>query len=240
MKPAKLNTGAKPPTVYSARATQINSLNKTNMKSKKFANTEEGASLILALFNSILRTGHIPAAWRKARVSLIPKHQNAKTAKECRPISVHCVPYRVFTSILDRRLRAKVSSIIGPYQKYLEEKVNSCAMAANLLKAAILNETRARRSVYVASLDISKAFDSLSHESIKDSLTRSDIPLYLARVLIASLKSRRVFKCPDGTVNFLATCGVPQGLAISATMFVLALDAVREPIEAGGIVCKRG
>ena len=207
---------------------------------KQFASKSDGRSKVLAFYNEMIVTGIIPAALRKARVTLIPKKAGAKSASECRPISVHSVIYRVFTSIIDARLRPLIRPQIGEYQKALDAGTNACAKAACLVKGAILNETRASRSIYLASLDVSKAFDSLKHQSIHQAIMAANLPLYIKRLLLASLKSRRIFQCSDGIVNFIASNGVPQGLSISATLFILTLDAVRAPLESGGLVLRRG
>ena len=207
---------------------------------KQFASKSEGRSKVLAFYNAMILTGIIPSALRRARVTLIPKKVGAESASDCRPISVHSVIYRVFTSILDARLRPLISQQVGSYQKALDAGTNACAKAACLVKGAILNETRASRSIYLASLDVSKAFDSLKHQSIHMAIMAAKLPLYMKRLLLASLKSRRVFQCSDGIVNFIASNGVPQGLSISATLFILTLDAVRKPLESGGIVLRRG
>ena len=207
---------------------------------KSFLRTERGTEATLNLFNTILKYGHIPAGMRKARVTLIPKVEGAKELSKFRPISVHNVAYRVLSSLIDKRLKLTATEVIGSYQHALREGENACATAASTIKAAIKNEWRANRSLYVCSLDVAKAFDTVAHEAIYKALVNANVPVYLRRVLLSSLESERVFKCSDGLATLKTTNGVAQGLAHSATLFVLALDKVRSLMEEGGLKCLRG
>ena len=207
---------------------------------KSFLRTERGTEATLNLFNTILKYGHIPAGMRKARVTLIPKVEGAEDLAKFRPISVHNVAYRVFSSLIDKRLKLTATEVIGSYQHALREGENACATAASTIKAAIKNEWRANRSLYICSLDVAKAFDTVAHKAIYNALEDAKVPLYLRRVLLSSLVSERVFKCSDGLATLKTTCGVAQGLAHSATLFVLALDKVKGEVERGGLRCLRG
>ena len=207
---------------------------------KSFVRTEKGIKATLNLFNTILKYGHIPAGMRKARVTLLPKVEGAEELSKFRPISVHNVAYRVLSSLIDKRLKKTVTEVIGSYQHALREGENSCATAASTIKAAIKNEWRANRSLYVCSLDVAKAFDTVAHKAIYNALLDANVPVYLRRVLLSSLESERVFKCSDGLATLKTTCGVAQGLAHSATLFVLALDRVKTHMERGGLRCLRG
>ena len=206
---------------------------------RSFVASEEGSEVTLKLFNTIGNSGVVPREWRRAKVKLIPKKIGAKVNGDFRPISVHSVVYRVFSSIIDRKLRGYALEAIGSYQQCLSN-FNATARSAVLIQSAIANEYMNQRSVFVCSLDIAKAYCSVKHEAILRAMDRAKVPNTLKRLLMNTLKSVRVFECSDGVFSLTTTCGLPQGLAFSTTLFCLVLDTVREPIERSGLICRRG
>ena len=69
--------------------------------------------LLLKTYNWIIKKQEMPPSWREAVISLIPKE--GKNRQECdhlRPISVLNVDYRIFTSILSKRLEKCLPDII--------------------------------------------------------------------------------------------------------------------------------
>lgn len=70
--------------------------------------------ILLKSFNYILQEGEISPSWREATISIIPKE--GKDKRKCgnyRPISVLNLDYKLFTSILARRLEKLLPDLIN-------------------------------------------------------------------------------------------------------------------------------
>lgn len=66
---------------------------------------EISSPILLKCFNLILKKGEMPVSWRQAIISVIPKM--GKDTFECssyRPISILNLDYRVFPSVIAKRL----------------------------------------------------------------------------------------------------------------------------------------
>lgn len=77
----------------------------------------EGAVRVLAkIFNTILLKEHYPSTWKRNRTTLIPKQgKDASDVKNWRPITIGSILSRIFSGIVDRRIRQHID--FAPRQK---------------------------------------------------------------------------------------------------------------------------
>lgn len=63
--------------------------------------------------NNILNGDPLPKTWQEAFISMIPKTElNAPSVKDFRPISLLNVDYKIFSKIIEERLKKTVDKII--------------------------------------------------------------------------------------------------------------------------------
>lgn len=121
----------------------------------------ELSPLLLNTFNWVLQRGEIPPSWREATISVIPKED--KDRQECgnyRPISVLNLDYKLFTSILARRLETILPDLIHLDQTgFIQQRqtLDNIRRTLHILDQTNKDKTKS----LIVGLDAEKAFDSV-------------------------------------------------------------------------------
>lgn len=137
---------------------------------KKFKS--ELSQLLLKILNSALREGKIPQSWKEATISVIPKEGKDHTnCSSFRPISVLNTDYKIFTSILAKRLEKILPSLINTdqtgfiTQRQTHDNIRRTLHVVNHIKNENIQAA-------LVSLDAEKAFDSVSWSFLYKTLER--------------------------------------------------------------------
>lgn len=187
---------------------------------------KKGAPEVLTrLYNLILVFECFPGAWRKNRTVLIPK--NGKDLKEVanwRPITVGSVLSRIFTSILDTRMRSVVK-INDRQRGFISE--NGCRGNIALLDEAIHMAKTTSGGVF-SILDMKRAFDVIPHDVIRAALIAKGFPRRFADYIIGMYKDcSTVIKTAQGVlVEVILLRGVKQGCPLSPLLFNISIDHI--------------
>jgi hypothetical protein len=114
--------------------------------------------------------GKLTENFRSAKVRLIPKKGDPKKISNWRPISLLNCFYKVVSRVLTLRLRTVIDKITCIGQKgYSKSKFSQEVLITIFDKIA--NAKKLNRTGCVVSLDIKKAFDSLSHNFMGHALS---------------------------------------------------------------------
>ena len=186
---------------------------------KKFPARFEYVHAILDCF--LLRG--VPESFKVALVTLIPKKMNASTPADFRPISVTSLIYRLYSRLLSIRFYSAVNKQLSNAQGGYRTKVNGCARNLAILRSVLGEAKTENRSLALASVDLSKAFDSVSHVAVKKCLEKLKMPDYLRRACLDTL-DHNVLKFKGSGVSVVGKRGVPQGLPLSGYLFIATID----------------
>lgn len=180
-------------------------------------------------YNLLLYKGNIDQNLANARTVFIPKTDDPRNPGDFRPIGVQCVTLRQYHSILAKRLRAFRS-----YDERQKAFCNSDGTAENilLLKSVLDDAQQSQNELHIASIDLVKAFDSVTHDSILNVMRKIGCPgLFIKHMknVYEKASTTLTYKQKNSKVNF--TKGVLQGDPLSPGWFNYTIDGALENIN---------
>ena len=128
---------------------------------------------VAAHFNVWLLAGYPPAPLRRGETVLIAKEAGAESPEKHRPITISDIILRCFHKVLAQRFETSL-----PWNKRQKAFVKGDGVADSiwLLQTIIRQHQRTLQPLNIAFLDVKKAFDSVSHESLLLAAGRMGVP----------------------------------------------------------------
>ena len=181
-------------------------------------------------FNIWLGLRKIPHLLKINRTALLPKgNEGLENIKNWRPITIASLLIRLYNKILARRMQ----SVFRINDKQTGFKpMNGVGQNTSLLHHLLRHARTNKNSIFVCLLDVSKAFDSVPHDSIKRALKRNGCPSDLIDLIsdqYENIRTRIVYGKENSDEIFLHR-GVKQGDPMSSILFNLVIDELFEII----------
>lgn len=180
---------------------------------------DEMIFLLKILFNKILETEQIPHQWKKTHIILLHKKGDKDTLDNYRPISLIPVISKIFTTLIQKRIRNTLEEFQTTDQAGFR-KSRSTIHHLQVINQLIEKCTEYNIIVYICFIDYTKAFDSLEHKSIWEALRRANIEEKYTRI-ITQLYSNNIacIKLEGQGELFPIQKGVRQGDPLSADIY---------------------
>ncbi|EYB81592.1 hypothetical protein Y032_0378g284 [Ancylostoma ceylanicum] len=194
------------------------------------------------IFNLSFMRGEIPAKWKHALVTPIPKKPPFDLADNYRPISITSIFSRLFEKILKERIvnHLEAHKIISPSQHGFQKgRSTETAMLSALNHwTSTLDDKKPLDVVY---FDFAKAFDKVSHELLLLKLAKIGIHEQIISWLKCFLTERTFQVCINDTLSSIRriSSGVPQGGVLSPILFNIYIYTCELPdiIAEEGVGC---
>lgn len=190
---------------------------------------------LLEIVNHSVRNAWIPPDWRIAKIiPLLKKQGSGYTLDNIRPISLTSNLVKLIERILHIRIDNWLNEhmILSPCQIGFRRGCSIWCAHVDLESRIQL----ARDQKYFAALvtlDIAKAYDSVEHVKLINSLTYVGLPNYFVAWVHSFLKDRKFYCSQSGisSLNYKQTRGLPQGSVLSPLLFNILLSTI--PIQQG-------
>jgi hypothetical protein len=181
------------------------------------------------IFTSFMSIGQMPRAWVHAFVTPVYKGGDSSDVSNYRPISLTCVASKIMERIIVTDILAYLRShnVIDRRQHGF---LSGRSTSTNLLES--LNDwtlaIRDKKSVLVAYIDYSKAFDSVNHRKLLTKLSAYGISgnliSWISNFLRGRTQQTKIGTALSQTVSLAS--GVVQGSVIGPLLFLLFVNDV--------------
>ena len=180
------------------------------------------APSLTQLFNMSLKSGIVPRAFKLAEVRPLFQSGDPASPGNYRPVSLLPIISKILERIVQNQLQGQLSRVHAlPDTQFAYRHGYSTEDALVVLTDTLL-EARDRRQVSgVCFLDLSKAFDKVSHERLIQDLFALGVTGRPLRWLISYLSERTQRVCFGASSSTITSCswGVPQGSVLGALLF---------------------
>ena len=168
--------------------------------------SNEISSSITLIINQTLTTGIFPDKLKIAKVVPIFKKDSKKEFQNYRPISVLPVISKIFESVMHDQLNVYfINNKLFCAQQYGFIKNASTELASLELIDRLLNQLNDHKIPINLHLDLSKAFDKISHDILLDKLTYYGVTNASLQLLKSYLATRSQYVQIDDEMSSLQT-----------------------------------
>ena len=183
---------------------------------------------VTTIFNSILRTLEYPRQWVREYQVPIPKIPNPTSEEDLRNISKTAFFSKVFESFLADWLMP----IVGPYLDPCQYGVKGTSINHYMFKLLkFIHEyldLKNPHAVVIALIDLSKAFNRVSHSLVIEDLHNMHVPPWLLLILISYLSGRSMVLTYNGASSSPRHLpgSSPQGVFLGVFFFTVKYNGV--------------
>ncbi|KAG8172671.1 hypothetical protein JTE90_026098 [Oedothorax gibbosus] len=192
------------------------------------------------LFTIWLRVGRVPESVLESRTIFLPKKEETVLPSDTRPISISSVVLRHFHKLLTGRLSELVEPKLDSKQCGFRPR-DGIAFCISQLDRVLTDTRNEKRGLCLVSLDLCKAFDSISHQAIFYTLESMGLDkkfISYLRYVYGNGRTRLTYGGEE-SAPILPGRGVRQGDPLSPLIFNVVFDNVLRSVpDQLGLRCR--
>ena len=194
------------------------------------------APSLRALFNNSLNVGALPDEWKVANVVPVHKHGEKSYVEHYRPISLLSIISKVLERCIFNNIKYHVYEQLS-HTQYGFMPGKSCITQLVKVLDRIGGELDHGKQIDVLYLDMSKAFDRVSHTKLLHRLRQFGFRGNILKWFRSYLSNRRQRTTISGTTSksLPVTSGVPQGSILGPLLFLLYEDHLSNAVRTSNI-----
>ncbi|MEW8545044.1 MAG: reverse transcriptase family protein [Candidatus Thiodiazotropha sp.] len=192
------------------------------------------SDVLCKLFNYIFENNLYPDSWTHGICVPVPKKGDLSDVNNYRGITLTSIFSKIYSHILDNRLRAWVDDnrIINECQfGFMQNK--STVDCLFILQSIVNNQLFHKRKLYCAFIDFQKAFDLIYRNGIWYKLCEIGASLKFVKSIKAIYNSVKICVRSMGKLSdcFDSLVGVKQGEPLSPLLFILFLNDISDELR---------
>ena len=190
-------------------------------------NSQALCNPIAQIFNNIIQLGQYPDILKLACITAVFKGGDKTNPNNYRPISSLPILNKVFEKLLYKRLNSYFeNNNIFCKEQYGFRKKKSTSDAVTELLNKIYNAINKKEHLGAVFLDLSKAFDTVSHDILLLKLEHYGIRGIPLKLLESYLSNRHQFVTVNGHKSETKeiNIGVPQGSVLGPLLFLIYIN----------------
>ena len=193
---------------------------------------EELIKMLKHLFNRILQTNEVPENFKKALIVVLYKKDDRAECKNYRPISLLSHTYKLFMTIIGKRISKDLYSSFSTSQAAYQPGRNTLEQIF-AIERLFERSTEFNTPIHAVFIDFSKAFDSIKLDKLWNMLDKTCINKNYINLLKKTYEgSQAMIKTDLGITRIIQIKkGIKQGDVLSAILFCIALSAILAKTE---------
>lgn len=193
------------------------------------------SKMFTVIFNACAELCWVPPEWLSTQLIPIPKKGSPSEITNYRGIAISNVVCKLIDKLITAKLTINAEKVLSDRQYGFRQKRGTTACLLDVTQR-ITEGMAVSERVDAVFLDMTKAFDRLSHTKIVEALATIGMPLLQTRFLMALIMGRKYQVKIGETIStnvIIPASGCPQGSHMGPVLFNLVANSVHNYLPAG-------